>query len=67
LQVYLVLIDLTTFVEYLIPVLALTLLVAGWMGMQLLAKKMKVKNHIDHRGGCCGACSGDDDCRGKKT
>lgn len=46
---------------YLIPILALTALCAGWMGMQLLAKKMNVKNHIDEGGGCCGAC-GDKTC-----
>lgn len=46
---------------YLIPVLALTLLVAGWGGVQLLAKKMRTKNHIDH-GGCCGACDNKGEC-----
>lgn len=41
--------------RYVIPVAALAALAAGWMGMQLIARRMKVKNHIDH-GGCCGAC-----------
>jgi hypothetical protein len=44
------------YLQYVIPVLAFALLAAGWMGMQILAKKMKVKNHIDSTGGCCGAC-----------
>lgn len=43
-------------IQYLIPVVALAALAAAWMGMQLLARKMKVKNHIDGGGGCCGAC-----------
>lgn len=46
---------------YLIAVLALTGLVAGWGAVQLLAKKMNTKNHIDH-GGCCGACEQRDQC-----
>lgn len=41
--------------EYLIPVLAFTLLCAGWIMVQMVAKKMRIKNHIDG-GGCCGAC-----------
>jgi hypothetical protein len=47
---------------YLVPVFALSLLAAGWMAMQLLAKKMNVKNHIDSSGGCCGACDNRDNC-----
>jgi hypothetical protein len=43
-------------IQYLIPVLALTALAAGWMAVQLIARRMKVKNHIDNGGGCCGAC-----------
>ncbi|MBE2246562.1 MAG: hypothetical protein IAE67_04845 [Candidatus Competibacteraceae bacterium] len=45
------------YIQYLIPVFALAALAAGWMGVQLLAKKLKTKNHIDG-GGCCGACNG---------
>lgn len=44
--------------EYLIPIFALTFLAAGWAGVQLLARKMKTKNHIDNNAGCCGSCSG---------
>jgi hypothetical protein len=42
--------------HYIIAIGALTLLVGGWGAVQLLAKKMNVKNHIDNAGGCCGAC-----------
>ena len=48
---------------YILPVLAITLLAAGWVGVQLLAKKMKTKNHIDGHSGCCGACEGKSECR----
>jgi len=34
----------------------MALLAAGWMGVQILAKRMQTKNHIDNGGGCCGAC-----------
>jgi len=44
------------FIDLIIPVIMLSLLAAGWMGVQLLAKKWNVKNHIDNEGGCCGAC-----------
>ena len=50
------------FLQYLIPVLALTVLAGGWMGVQLLAKKMQTKNHIDQTS-CCGACEGKEACR----
>lgn len=42
--------------EFLIPILLLSLVAAGWGGVQLLAKSMGTKNHIDNHGGCCGAC-----------
>jgi hypothetical protein len=45
-------------IHYLIPILALTFLAAGWAAVQLLARKMKTKNHIDNAGGCCGSCGG---------
>ncbi len=44
------------------PIFVLALVAAGWMGVQLLAKKMKTKNHIDNGGGCCGACSDKSSC-----
>jgi hypothetical protein len=50
--------------SYMIPVLAITALTAGWMAVQMLAKSMKVKNHIDRTSGCCGACDNKDTCDG---
>lgn len=44
------------FTMYLIPITALAVLCAGWIGVQLLAHRLKTKNHIDNGGGCCGAC-----------
>lgn len=49
-------------ITYLIPVVAMAVLVGGWGLVQLLAKKMNVKNHIDHGGSCCGACDNRDSC-----
>lgn len=51
------------FLQYIIPVLAVTFLAAGWAAVQILAKRMKTKNHIDNGGGCCGACENRDSCR----
>lgn len=48
------------------PAIALALLCAAWMAVQLLAKKQQTKNHIDHGGGCCGACA-DKTCELKPT
>lgn len=42
--------------ELLIPVLVLSLVAVGWGGVQLLAKRMGTKNHIDNTSTCCGAC-----------
>lgn len=42
--------------EFAIPVLALTALCAGWVGVQLLAKRLGTKNHIDRPPGC-GNCN----------
>jgi len=52
---------------YLVPVIAYALLTAGWMAVQLLARKAGTKNHIDHRGGCCGACDNKDTCTRDKS
>lgn len=52
---------------YLIPVFAIAVLTAGWMGVQLLAKKMNTKNHIDHSSSCCGTCDNKDSCELKKA
>jgi len=47
------------FTQYIIPILALTLIAGGWAGVQLLARKMQTKNHIDQTTGCCGNCNGE--------
>lgn len=57
----------TELLQYLIPIIAMALLAAGWGAVQLLAKKMKTKNHIDNGGGCCGACSNREACERKLT
>jgi hypothetical protein len=44
-------------INYLIPILSLAALCAGWVLVQLLAKKMKTKNHFDHLNSACGHCT----------
>ena len=54
--------------EIIIPVLFVAVLCAGWVVVQLIAKKMKTKNHFDDLGkdGCmsctCGANGNKDEC-----
>jgi hypothetical protein len=48
--------------QILIPAVAVALLTGAWMAVQLLARKMQTKNHIDQTSGCCGACSNRDSC-----
>jgi hypothetical protein len=55
------------YINYIIPVLALALLAAGWAGVQLIAKKIGTKNHIDNGGGCCGDCEKKDTCSKSET
>jgi hypothetical protein len=44
--------------QYILPILFLTLLCAGWVVVQIIAKKMKTKNHFDHLGkGECMTCT----------
>lgn len=40
----------------LIPVFALAVLCAAWVGVQLLARRMGTKNHFEHGSGGCGQC-----------
>lgn len=42
---------------YLVPVLALAALSAGWVLVQILAKRLGTKNHFDHAGSCGNGCS----------
>ncbi|HLG35118.1 MAG TPA: hypothetical protein VI757_09580 [Bacteroidia bacterium] len=48
--------------EILSPIFAMAFLAAGWMAVQLLAKKSGTKNHIDNLGSCCGGCERKEDC-----
>ncbi|MEZ4955797.1 MAG: hypothetical protein R2825_19720 [Saprospiraceae bacterium] len=43
--------------SHLLPIFALSLLCAGWVAVQFLAKKMGTKNHFDHGAESCGKCS----------
>ncbi|NQV52921.1 MAG: hypothetical protein HQ500_07045 [Flavobacteriales bacterium] len=54
-------------IQYLIPVFALAALAGGWMGVQIVAKKLGTKNHIDATTGCCGACANKDSCERNLT
>ena len=51
--------------DFLLPVMGMAVLAGGFMGVQLLARKLGIRNHIDH-GGCCGACSDKDRCARKQ-
>ncbi len=42
---------------YIISILTLCALCAGWVLVQMLAKKMKTKNHFDHLNSACGHCT----------
>lgn len=46
---------------HLLAITLLSLLCMGWIGVQMLARKMKTKNHFDDRPGC-GTCSGTGEC-----
>jgi hypothetical protein len=50
----------------LLPVLGLAILAGGFMGVQLLARRMHIRNHIDD-GGCCGGCANRDRCEKNPT
>ena len=44
-------------IDYLIPIVSLAALCAGWVIVQVIAKKMKTKNHFDHLNSACGHCT----------
>jgi hypothetical protein len=45
-------------IKYIIPILFVAALSAGWVVVQLIAKKMKTKNHFDDLGkGECMTCT----------
>lgn len=44
--------------QYIIPILFVSFLTAGWVGVQLIARKMKTKNHFDDlNSSTCGQCT----------
>ncbi len=43
--------------KYLIIILAVGVLCAGWVLVQILAKKLKTKNHFEHLNSSCGGCT----------
>ncbi len=50
--------------NHIIPILAVVALTASWAAIQIIAKKLGTKNHIDNAGSCgknC-SCSGGDSC-----
>ena len=46
-----------TFIQIIGPILILAGLTAGWVAVQLLARKMGTKNHIDNAGACGNGCT----------
>ncbi len=52
------------YINYIIPVLVLSVLCAGWVVVQIIARKMKTKNHFDDlgKGGCANCTCGGLDC-----
>ena len=42
---------------YLISIFVLAILSGGWVAVQLLARKMRTKNHIEHGGSCGNGCT----------
>ena len=44
-------------INIIIPILLTSALAAGWVVVQLIAKKMGTKNHMDNAGSCGNGCS----------
>ncbi|MDH5398025.1 MAG: hypothetical protein OEX02_07755 [Cyclobacteriaceae bacterium] len=44
-------------VNLIVPVVAVAVLAGGWAAVQVLAKRMGTKNHIEHGGACGGKCT----------
>ena len=61
------------YLPHIISVLALAFLTAGWLAVQILARRIGTKNHFENANSCCGLCIGDesDECQkrffGKKV
>jgi len=45
------------YIEYIIPIVSVAVLCAAWVMVQLLAKKLKTKNHFDDLNDSCGNCT----------
>ena len=43
--------------SHILPVFAIAALCAGWVAVQVLAKRMGTKNHFDDAGSCGNGCS----------
>ena len=43
--------------KFLVPVIALAALCAGWVAVQFLARKAGTKNHFDNKSLGCGSCT----------
>jgi len=52
------------FLTFFIAITGLSLLCAGWIALQFLARKMKTKNHFDNLNSSCGncTCGGEGEC-----
>ena len=59
LPVYLVQIEME-YLPYLISILAIAGLCAGWVAVQLLAKQIGTKNHFENAKTCCGLCDSEE-------
>jgi len=44
------------YLVYIIPIIAVAVLSAGWAATQVLAKHLGTKNHIEHSS-CCNGCT----------
>lgn len=56
--------------QYIIPILCVAGLCAGWVVVQIIARKLKTKNHIDHlgQGDCINCtCGGVDECENEAS
>lgn len=57
--------------QYIIGILGATCLASGWIGVQIIARKMKTKNHFDNMPSSCSDLGrncecGDSECRNEK-
>lgn len=48
--------------NFILPIFAMTFLGAGWVVVQLIARRMHTKNLLDHRPTPCGGCEDEGAC-----